>query len=162
MAAHAALDPDQPAREVDVAPEEGPQLAAAQAGVERAAPERPVLGAKSCDQRRGLGWIGDPLATTARGGCGCDSTRATCGDLPARLLYSIETQKVVCTVARLIAVQWGSQCAQLRTGSCLVTALFYCRYRDTGYESGRIKCIHDADLRRPLRAQRTVVFVTSS
>jgi hypothetical protein len=47
-------------------------------------------------------------------------------------------------------------------GSCLVTALYYCRYRDTGPEAGSIKCIHDADLRKPLRLQRVVSFVTSS
>lgn len=88
---------------------------------------------------------------------------ASCGDVAGRLLYSIRTQRVTCIAARRIATQWATQCAQLRTGSCLlVTALFYCRYRDTGLESGAIRCIHDLDLRKPFPVQRTVTFVTGS
>jgi hypothetical protein len=91
-----------------------------------------------------------------------DSTNAACGDIQSRLVYTIKTQRVTCRLARRIAVQWGDQCAQLRTGSCLVTALYYCRYRTTGVEEGRIKCIHDDDLRKALRLQRVVSFITAS
>ena len=91
-----------------------------------------------------------------------DSARAACGDIQPQLVYTIKTQRVTCRLARRIAIQWGDQCAQLRTGSCLVTALYYCRYRDTAFEEGRIKCIHDADLRKPLRLQRVVSFITVS
>jgi hypothetical protein len=54
VAVHAALDADQPVGEVDVVPEECAKLAAPQAGVERAAPERVVLHAKGGDQRGSL------------------------------------------------------------------------------------------------------------
>ena len=91
-----------------------------------------------------------------------DGTRAACGDIQSRLVYTIKTQHVTCKLARRIAIQWGDQCARLRTGSCLVTALYYCRYRTTGVEEGRVKCIHDADLRKPLLLQRVVSFITAS
>ncbi len=87
---------------------------------------------------------------------------ATCGSIEARYLYSIKTQRVSCIRPRQVARQWAEQCAQLRTGSCLVTALYYCRYRDTGTESGSIKCIHDSDLRKPVGLQRIVAFATGS
>ena len=89
-------------------------------------------------------------------------TVASCGDIDSRLVYAIKTQRVLCPLARRVATQWGWQCAQLRTGSCLVTALYYCRYRNTGSESGSIKCIHDNDLRKSLNVQRVVFFVTAS
>src|SRR6266545_5553069 len=38
VAGHAALDPDQSAHEINIAPLQGPEFPAAQAGVERAAP----------------------------------------------------------------------------------------------------------------------------
>ena len=65
VAAHAALDADQSGGEVDVVPEESSELAATQAGVERAAPERSILGTKRGDQRRGLGRRSDALAAAA-------------------------------------------------------------------------------------------------
>jgi hypothetical protein len=102
-------------------------------------------------------------ATASSGSTGeTAAVKASCGDLSGRMLYSIRTQRVTCAAARQIAAQWASQCASLRTGSCLVTALFYCRYRNTGYESGAIRCVHDSDLRKPLVLQRTVAFVTGS
>lgn len=105
----------------------------------------------------GAACVAAPLALSAP-----ESTRAACGAIQPRLVYAITTQRVTCRLARRIAVQWGDQCAQLRTGSCLVTALYYCRYRDTGFEEGRIRCIHDSDLRKPLRLQRVVSFITAS
>ena len=90
------------------------------------------------------------------------TSTATCGSIEARFLYSIRAQRVSCIRARQVARQWAEQCAQLRTGSCLVTALYYCRYRDTGTESGSNKCIHDSDLRKPFGLQRVVAFVTGS
>ena len=56
VAAHARLDADQSVGEFDVVPLEGPQLTAAQAGVERAGPERAALGAKGGDQGRRQRW----------------------------------------------------------------------------------------------------------
>ncbi len=66
VAAHAALDADQAVGEVDVLPDERAKLAAAQAGVESAAPERAVIRAKGCDQCDGFRWRGDALAAAAR------------------------------------------------------------------------------------------------
>lgn len=107
-----------------------------------------------------VAWAACPAAPVAVSAP--DGSRAACGDIQSQLVYTIKTQRVACTLARRIAIQWGDQCAQLRTGSCLVTALYYCRYRDTAFEEGRIKCIHDADLRKPLRLQRVVSFITAS
>ncbi len=89
-------------------------------------------------------------------------TLRPCGDIPGRLIYGIKAQRVTCATSRRIARQWAIQCAQLRTGSCLVTALYYCRYRKSGYESGRTRCVHDYDLRKPMPAQRVVLFQTGS
>lgn len=77
-----------------------------------------------------------------------------CGDIPSRLIYDIRTKRVSCTTARRVARQWGSQCAQTPTGSCTVSAGFYCQYRATGYESGAIRCARSGG--------RVVRFVTGS
>jgi hypothetical protein len=44
----------------------------------------------------------------------------------------------------------------------LVTALYYCRYRRTGYESGTIRCTFERDLLECDRTPRLVRFVTGS
>ncbi len=67
VAVHAALDADDPAREVDVLPEERPELAAAQACIERTAPQGAILEPDGGDECRGLGRRSDPLASTACG-----------------------------------------------------------------------------------------------
>src|SRR5262249_12356842 len=87
---------------------------------------------------------------------------ASCGDLPSRLVYNITARRVSCPFARRVARQWGSQCAQIPTGSCLTTSHFYCRYSDTGYEAGAIRCVYEADLRKAMTAQRAVRFSTGS
>jgi hypothetical protein len=87
---------------------------------------------------------------------------ASCGDLPSGLVYKITARRVSCRIARRVARQWGSQCAQIPTGSCLTTSHFYCRYSDTRYEAGAIRCVHEADLRKAMTAQRAVRFITSS
>lgn len=85
-----------------------------------------------------------------------------CGNIPVIFVFGIKTERVSCTLARKVARQWGSQCAQLRTGSCLVTALFYCRYRDTGYEAGAIVCTLERDLARGVRLPHRIRFETGS
>src|SRR5215211_3763413 len=55
VAAHAAVDADQTVCEVDIVPGQGPELAAPQACVERAAPQRPIFAAKRGDECGGLG-----------------------------------------------------------------------------------------------------------
>lgn len=89
-------------------------------------------------------------------------TIASCGDIPSILVYGITARRVSCLAARRVARQWGSQCAQIRTGSCLTTSHFYCRYRDTAYEAGAIRCVYELDLRKAMTAQRAVRFSTGS
>jgi hypothetical protein len=83
-----------------------------------------------------------------------------CGSISTRYLYAVTAHRVTCLRARTIAVQWANQCAQIPTGSCLVTAGFYCRFRSTGHESGAIRCIAEADLLRAHPRPRLVSFVT--
>ncbi len=86
----------------------------------------------------------------------------SCGDLPSVFVFHITTRRVTCVTGRRVARQWASQCAQIRTGSCLTTTHFYCRYRDSGYESGTIRCVYELDLRLALTRQRAVRFSTGS
>jgi len=69
-----------------------------------------------------------------------------CGDIATTHIYAIRAERVGCTTARRVARQWAAQCAGIPTGSCLVTALFYCRYRDSGFEKGAITCTYERDL----------------
>jgi hypothetical protein len=86
----------------------------------------------------------------------------SCGDIPSRLIFGISARRLSCATARRVARQWGSQCAQIRTGSCLTTSHFYCRYRDTAYEAGAIRCVYESDLRRSMTTQRAVRFSTGT
>jgi hypothetical protein len=62
-----------------------------------------------------------------------------CGDLPSRLAYNITSRVVSCREARRVARAW--------TGTGRVTRVrgFTCRYRDTGYEAGDIRCTRSGD-----------------
>jgi hypothetical protein len=63
----AALDADAPTREIDVGPRQRAQFAAAEAGVDRRPPQRPVLGRKRFEQGGRLARRGDPVAPAADG-----------------------------------------------------------------------------------------------
>ena len=63
-----------------------------------------------------------------------------CGNLPDRLAYEIETKSLSCTTARTIVREWGSGPALDGPGGSGPVRDLYCRYRSTGYESGKIRC----------------------
>ena len=68
---------------------------------------------------------------------------ARCGALSSDLsnnIFNIRAANVSCPKARRVARQWVDQCASDEDGSCLVSAGFYCRYRDVGYEQGTVRC----------------------
>ena len=67
------------------------------------------------------------------------ASAASCGSVN-EFTGRISTPGVGCRTARTVARQWGRECAQRSSGSCSVTAGFYCRYRDFGVEAGRIRC----------------------
>jgi hypothetical protein len=85
-----------------------------------------------------------------------------CGSMPARYVFKVQADRVTCERALVIARQWGEQCAQLRTGSCLVTAGFYCRYRDSGFERGTIRCLAEREMLARAVSPRRVSFITAS
>lgn len=61
-----------------------------------------------------------------------------CGQLTHRLAFNITTRKVSCREARRVVRRWSRTVAQ-SGGDGRVRGL-YCRYRDTGYEAGDIRC----------------------
>lgn len=76
---------------------------------------------------------------TAFGGISPASARAdACGDVDSVLAYNIRTRIVGCREARRVVRGWAAGPAQ-RGGDGRVRGLF-CRYRDTGYEAGAIRC----------------------
>ena len=56
-----------------------------------------------------------------------------CGDLPSQAAYNITSRSVRCKEARRVVRGWGGR------GNVTVRGLA-CRYRDTGYEAGDIRC----------------------
>lgn len=87
------------------------------------------------------------FAASAAGGLSNEATAtelvvssAGCGDMPSRLIYDIKTSGASCKTARSTASGWARVCAQKPSGSCTVSTGFYCRYRDAGYEAGKIRC----------------------
>ena len=62
-----------------------------------------------------------------------------CGDLPSSFAYNITTRKVFCGKARRVVRRWGETAARQEGGDGQVFDL-YCNYRNTGYESGDIRC----------------------
>ena len=77
-----ALDVDDARGQVDVLPAQREQLAAAQAGVHRRRPQRPVSLRQRVEQRLGLRRRGDPLAPALDGGQ-LEARRRVHGDLAA-------------------------------------------------------------------------------
>lgn len=61
-----------------------------------------------------------------------------CGALAQRLAFNITSRNVSCREARRVVRRWSNTTAQ-RGGNGRVRSL-YCRYRDTGYEAGDIRC----------------------
>jgi hypothetical protein len=55
-----------------------------------------------------------------------------CGDVASRLAYNITTRSVTCTEARRVVRGWGRGNGPVRGMTC--------RYHDTGYEAGDIRC----------------------
>jgi hypothetical protein len=69
-------------------------------------------------------------------------TVISCGDLAqgGAGSYNVRAFDVDCGMARLVATQWEDECAQQPSGSCQVSAGFYCSFQDAGYELGYIAC----------------------
>ena len=61
-----------------------------------------------------------------------------CGQLTHRHAFNITTRNVSCREARRVVRRWNHTVAR-RGGTGRVRGL-YCRYRDTGYEAGDIRC----------------------
>lgn len=61
-----------------------------------------------------------------------------CGAMPNDFAGNITTRVVGCTEARRVVKAWNATVAQ-DGGSGSVRGL-YCRYRDTAYEAGDIRC----------------------
>jgi hypothetical protein len=61
-----------------------------------------------------------------------------CGDMRHRLAYNITSRVVSCLEARRVVRRWNNTVA--RTGGDGRVRGLYCRYRDTGYEAGDIRC----------------------
>jgi hypothetical protein len=61
-----------------------------------------------------------------------------CGDMPRSYAGNITARVVTCREARMVVATWNRTVAN-RSGTGMVRGL-YCRYRDTGYEAGDIRC----------------------
>jgi len=102
--------------------------------------------ATSTATRRNCGSLDEGLASRRCGpstqGAGPAATIAAsvreCGDLTHRLAFNITSRAVACQEARRVVRRWNNTVAG-RGGNGRVRGLF-CRYRDTGYESGDIRC----------------------
>ncbi len=62
-----------------------------------------------------------------------------CGQMPNHFAYNIEARNVLCGKARRVVRRWSAPGAQAPGGDGRVLG-FYCDYRSTGYEAGRIRC----------------------
>lgn len=60
-----------------------------------------------------------------------------CGDLSSRLAFNITTRKAACWKAREVIRRWDTAATEGGDGQ---VGAYYCRYKDTGYESGDIRC----------------------
>ena len=56
-----------------------------------------------------------------------------CGNLPSQAAYDITSKSITCKEAKRVVRGWNGR------GNVTVRGLA-CRYRDTGYESGDIRC----------------------
>jgi len=78
------------------------------------------------------------LILLLHGGTASAAPIRECGDLVNRFAFNITTRKVSCHKARRVVRRWGDTAAQ-QGGDGTVLGL-YCNYRNTGYESGDIRC----------------------
>jgi hypothetical protein len=83
----------------------------------------------------------------------------SCGELRTAAITKIKARHVSCVRARRIVRQWLAQCERAGTDPCLQRRTrFYCTTLDASYRYNDIGCVYQPDLRKPITAQRTVLF----